>query len=215
MNEIGYIKVDVAMSDSAYFAHAPHDSITLPMAPSDLQGVIDRVGRFGSHSCEIEDIQTSGVIDKLHFAEDDHVSLRALNVMAECVKRNPDIDYDAVRDYCDNFDVPVDPLMVGNVIMQADEMPYTSYSVDIDNEHPTPVDLQRAYGITLIDRASEELETCLVDNRLPDGAKASLAGVLECSQTYPTRHWVPRWSPVEKSASPPAGSSTAMPMAST
>ncbi len=32
-------------------------------------------------------------------------------------------------------------------------MPYTSYSVDVDNEHPTPVDLQRAYGITLIDRA--------------------------------------------------------------
>lgn len=185
MNEIGYIKVDVAMSDSAYFAHAPHDSITLPMAPSDLQGVIGRVGRFGSHSCEIEDIQTSGVIDKLHFAEDDHVSLRALNVMAECVKRNPDIDYDAVRDYCDNFDVPVDPLMVGNVIMQADEMPYTSYSVDIDNEHPTPVDLQRAYGITLIDRASEELETCLVDNRLPDGAKASLAGVLELLANVP------------------------------
>ena len=83
MNEIGYIKVDVAMSDSAYYAHAPHDSITLPMAPSDLQGVIDRVSRFGSHSCEIEDIQTSGVIDKLHFAEDEHVSLRALNAMAE------------------------------------------------------------------------------------------------------------------------------------
>lgn len=185
MNEIGYIKVDVAMSDSAYFAHAPHDSITLPMAPSDLQGVIGRVSRFGSHSCEIEDIQTSGVIDKLHFVEDEHVSLRALNAMAECVKRNPDIDYDAVRDYCDNFDVPVDPLMVGNVIMQADEMPYTSYSVDIDNEHPTPVDLQRAYGITLIDRASEELETCLVDNRLSDGAKASLAGVLELLANVP------------------------------
>lgn len=185
MNEIGYIKVDVAMSDSAYFAHAPHDSITLPMAPSDLQGVIDRVGRFGSHSCEIEDIQTSGVIDKLHFAEDEHVSLRALNAMAECVKRNPDIDYDAVRDYCDNFDVPVDPLMVGNVIMQADKMPYTSYSVDIDNEHPTPVDLQRAYGITLIDRASEELETCMVDNRLPDAAKGSLAGTVELLANVP------------------------------
>lgn len=185
MNEIGYIKVDVAMSDSGDYAHAPHDSITLPMAPSDLQGVIDRVSRFGSHSCEIEDIQTSGVIDKLHFAEDEHVSLRALNAMAECVKRNPDIDYDAVRDYCDNFDVPVDPLMVGNVIMQADEMPYTSYSVDIDNEHPTPVDLQRAYGITLIDRASEELETCLADNRLPDGAKASLAGVVELLANVP------------------------------
>lgn len=185
MNEIGYIKVDIAMSDSAYYAHAPHDSITLPMAPSDLQGVIDRVSRFGSHSCEIEDIQTSGVIDKLHFAEDEHVSLRALNAMAECVKRNPDIDYDAVCDYCDNFDVPVDQLMVGNVILQVDEMPYTSYSVDIDNEHPTPVDLQRAYGITLIDRASEELETCLADNRLPDGAKASLAGVVELLANVP------------------------------
>lgn len=185
MNEIGYIKVDVAMSDSAYFAYAPHDSITLPMAPSDLQGVIDRVSRFGSHSCEIEDIQTSGVIDKLHFAEDEHVNLRALNAMAECVKRNPDIDYDAVRDYCDNFDVPVDPLMVGNVIMQAEQMPFISYSIEIDNEHPTPVDLQRAYGLTLIDRASEELETCLVDNRLSDGAKASLAGVLELLANVP------------------------------
>lgn len=185
MNEIGYIKVDVAMSDSANYAHAPHDSITLPMAPSDLQGVIDRVSRFGSHSCEIEDIQTSGVIDKLHFAEDEHVNLRALNTMAECVKRNPDIDYDAVRDYCDNFDVPVDPLMVGNVIMQAEQMPFISYSIEIDNEHPTPVDLQRAYGLTLIDRASEELETCLVDNRLPDVAKASLAGVLELLANLP------------------------------
>lgn len=185
MNEIGYIKVDVAMSDSAYFAYAPHDSITLPMAPSDLQGVIDRVSRFGSHSCEIEDILTSGVIDKLHFAEDEHVNLRALNAMAECVKRNPDIDYDAVRDYCDNFDVPVDPLMVGNVIMQAEQMPFISYSIEIDNEHPTPVDLQRAYGLTLIDRASEGLETCLVDNRLSDGAKASLAGVLELLANVP------------------------------
>lgn len=185
MNELGCIKVDVAMSDSVYYAHAPHDSVTLPMAPSDLQGVIDKVTRFGSHGYEIKDIQTSGVIDKLHFAEDENVSLRALNAMAECVKRNPDIDYDAVRDYCDNFDVPVDPLMVGNVIMQADEMPYTSYSVDIDNEHPTPVDLQRAYGITLIDRASEELETCLVDNRLSDGTKASLAGFVELLANVP------------------------------
>ena len=185
MNEIGYIKVNVAMSDSAYFAHAPHDSITLPMAPSDLQGVIDRVGRFGSHSCEIEDIQTSGVIDKLHFAEDEHVSLRALNAMAECVKRNPDIDYDAVRDYCDNFDVPVDPLMVGNVIMQAEQIPYTSYSVDIDNEHPTPVDLQRAYGHTLIDEAVENLRACIGDARLPDAAKGSLAGTVELLANVP------------------------------
>lgn len=185
MSEIGCIKVDVAMSDSEYYAHAPHDSVTLPMAPSDLQGVIDKVTRFGSHGYEIKDIQTSGVIDKLHFDEDENVSLRALNAMAECVKRNPDVDYDAVRDYCDNFDVPVDPLMVGNVIMQVGQIPYTSYSVDIDNEHPTPVDLQRAYGITLIDRASEELETCLVDNRLPDVAKASLAGVIELLANVP------------------------------
>lgn len=185
MSEIGCIKVDVAMSDSEYYAHAPHDSVTLPMAPSDLQGVIDKVTRFGSHGYEIKDIQTSGVIDKLHFDEDENVSLRALNAMAECVKRNPDVDYDAVRDYCDNFDVPVDPLMVGNVIMQVGQIPYTSYSVDIDNEHPTPVDLQRAYGITLIDRASEELETRLVDNRLPDGAKASLAGVIELLANVP------------------------------
>lgn len=141
MNEIGCIKVDVAMNDSAYYAHAPHESVTLPMAPGDLQNIIDKVTRFGSHGYEIKNIQTSGVIDKLHFAEDERVSLRAMNAMAECVKRNPDIDYDAVRDYCDNFDVPVDPLMVGNVIMQAGQMPYTSYSVDIDNEHPTPVDL--------------------------------------------------------------------------
>lgn len=185
MNEIGCIKVDVAMSDSTYHTHAPHDSVILPMAPSDLQGVIDMVTRFGSHGYEIEDIQTSGVIDKLHFAEDEHVSLRALSAMAECVKRNPDIDYDAVRDYCDNFDVPVDPLMVGNVIMQAEQMPFTSYSVDIDNEHPTPVDLQRAYGLTLIDRASEELETCLVDSRIPDGAKASLSAVVELLANVP------------------------------
>ena len=49
MNELGCIKVDVAMSDSEYYAHAPHDSVTLPMAPSDLQGVIDKVTHFGSH----------------------------------------------------------------------------------------------------------------------------------------------------------------------
>lgn len=185
MNEIGCIKVDVATSDSAYYAHAPHDSVTLPMAPSDLQGIIDKVTRFGSHGYEIKEIQTSGVIDKLHFAEDVYVSLRALNAMAECVKRNPGIDYDAVCDYCDNFDVPVDPLMVGNVIMQAEQMPFRNYSVDIDNEHPTPVDLQRAYGLTLIDRASDELETCMADNRLPDGTKASLAGVVELLTNVP------------------------------
>lgn len=185
MKDIGCIKVDVAMSDAAYYDHAPHDSITLPMALDDLQKVIDKVTRYGTHGYVVEDIQATGEFGKLHFAEDENVNLRSLNAMAECVKRNPDIDYDAVRDYCDNFDVPVDPLMVGNVIMQADEMPYTSYSVDIDNEHPTPVDLQRAYGITLIDRASEELETYLVDNRLPDVAKASLAGVLELLANVP------------------------------
>lgn len=185
MNEIGCIKVDVAMSDSAYYAHAPNESVTLPMAPSDLQNVIDKVTRFGSHGFEIKDIQTSGVIDKLHFAEDERVSLRALNAMAECVKRNPDIDYDAVRDYCDNFDVPVDPLMVGQVIMQAEQMPFTSYSVDVDNEHPTPVDLQRAYGLTLIDHATDELDVCMNGGRLPDGAKASLAGVVELLANVP------------------------------
>lgn len=185
MNEIGCIKVDVAMSDSVYYAHAPHESVTLPMAPSDLQNVIDKVTRFGSHGYEIKDIQTSGVIDKLHFAEDERVSLRALNAMAECVKRNSDIDYDAVRDYCDNFDVPVDPLMVGNVIMQAEQMPFTSYSVDVDNEHPTPADLQRAYGLTLIDHATEELDACMNGGRLPDGAKASLTGVVELLANVP------------------------------
>lgn len=185
MNEIGCIKVDVAMNDSAYYAHAPHDSVTLPMAPSDLQGVIDKVTRFGSHGYEIKDIQPSGVLEKLHFAEDELVSLRAMNAMAECVKRNPDINYDAVRDYCDNFDVPVDPLMVGNVIMQAEQMAFTSYSVDIDNEHPTPVDLQRAYGLTLIDHATEELDACMNGGRLPDGANASLAGVVELLANVP------------------------------
>ena len=185
MNGIGYIKVDIAMSGSAYHAHAPHESVTLPMAPDDLQNVIDKVTRYGTHGFNIEDIQVSGVFEKLHFAEDELVSLRAMNAMAECVKRNPDIDYDAVRDYCDNFDVPVDPLMVGNVIMQAEQMPFTGYSVDIDNEHPTPVDLQRAYGLTLIDRASEELETCLDDSRLPDGTKAGLASVSELLANVP------------------------------
>lgn len=185
MNEIGCIKVDVAMSDSAHYAHAPHDSVTLPMAPDDLQNVIDKVTRYGTHGFNIEDIQVSGVFEKLHFAEDELVSLRAMNAMAECVKRNPDIDYDAVRDYCDNFDVPVDPLMVGNVIMQAEQIPFTSYSVNVDNEYPTPVDLQRAYGLTLIDRASEELEACMVDSRLPDGAKASLANIAELLSNVP------------------------------
>ena len=214
MNELGCIKVDVAMSDSAYYAHAPHDSVTLPMAPSDLQGVIDRVSRFGSHGYEIKDIQTSGVIDKLHFAEDENVSLRALNAMAECVKRNPDIDYDAVRDYCDNFDVPVDPLMVGNVIMQAGQMPYTSYSVDVDNEHPTPS--------TCNGHAESRLSTALPRNSRPAWSTTGFPMVprraspesSSCSQTYLPRHWVPRWSPVEKSALPPAASSTAIPKAS-
>lgn len=185
MNEIGCIKVDIAASDAAYYAYAPHDSVTLPMAPDDLQKVIDEMTYFGRHDYVVEDIQTSGKFDKLHFAEDERVDLRALNAMAECVKRNPDLDYDAVRDYCDNFDVPVDPLMVGNVIMQAEQMPFTSYSVDIDNEHPTSADLQRAYGLTLIDHASDELETCMTDNRIPDGAKASLTGIVELLANVP------------------------------
>lgn len=185
MKDIGCINVDVAMSDDAYYDHAPHDSVTLPMALDDLQMVIDKVTRYGTHGYAVEDIQATGEFGKLHFAEDENVNLRSLNAMAECVKRNPDIDYGAVRDYCDNFDVPVDPLMVGNVIMQAEQMPFTGYSVDIDNEHPTPADLQRAYGLTLIDRASEELETCLADNRLPDDAKGSLAGTIELLANVP------------------------------
>ena len=185
MKDTGCIKVDVAMSDAAYYDRAPHDSVTLPMALDDLQKVIDKVTRYGTHGYTVEDIQATGEFGKLHFAEDENVNLRSLNAMAECVKRNPDIDYDAVRDYCDNFDVPVDPLMVGNVIMQAEQMPFTGYSVDIDNEHPIPADLQRAYGLTLIDRASEELETCLADERLPDGAKGSLAGAVELLANVP------------------------------
>ena len=185
MKDTGCIKVDVAMSDAAYYDRAPHDSVTLPMALDDLQKVIDKVTRYGTHGYTVEDIQATGEFGKLHFAEDENVNLRSLNAMAECVKRNPDIDYDAVRDYCDNFDVPVDPLMVGNVIMQAEQMPFTGYSVDIDNEHPIPADLQRAYGLTLIDRASEELETCLADERLPDGAKGSLAGTIELLANVP------------------------------
>lgn len=185
MKDIGCIKVDVAMSDAAYYDHAPHDSITLPMALDDLQKVIDKVTRYGTHGYVVEDIQATGEFGKLHFAEDENVNLRSLNAMAECVKRNPDIDYDAVRDYCDNFDVPVDPLMVGNVIMQAGEMPFTGYSVDIDNEHPTPVDLQRAYGHTLIDQAVENLRACLGDARLPDAAEGSLAGTVELLANVP------------------------------
>lgn len=185
MNNVGCIKVDIAMSDAAYYDHAPHDSVTLPMALDDLQMVIDKVTRYGTHGYVVEDIQATGEFGKLHFAEDENVNLRSLNAMAECVKRNPDIDYGAVSDYCDNFDVPVDPVMVGNVIMQAEQMPFTGYSVDIDNEHPIPADLQRAYGLTLIDRASEELETCLADERLPDGAKGSLAGAVELLANVP------------------------------
>lgn len=185
MNGIGRLKVDVTMSDSAYYAHAPHESVTLPMAPSDLQGVIDKVTRYGTHGYDIEGIKSSGVFVKLHFAEDERVNLRAMNAMAECVKRNPDIDYDAVRDYCNNFDVPVDPLMVGNVIMQAEEMPFTGYSVDIDNEHPTPDDLQRAYGHTLIDQAFEDLGSCMGDARIPTESKESLLGVAELLANVP------------------------------
>ena len=185
MKDTGCIKVDVAMSDAAYYDHAPHDSVALPMALDDLQKVIDKVTRYGTHGYVVEDIQATGEFGKLHFAEDENVNLRSLNAMAECVKRNPDINYDAVRDYCDNFDVPVDPLMVGNVIMQAEQMPFTSYSVDIDNEHPTPVDLQRAFGLTLIDHATEELDACMNGGRLPDGANASLAGVVELLANVP------------------------------
>lgn len=185
MNELGCIKVDVAMSDSAYYAHAPHDSVTLPMAPSDLQGVIDRVTRFGSHGYEIKDIQTSGAIDKLHFAEDENVSLRALNAMAECVKRHPEINYDAVRDYCDNFDVPVDPLMVGNVIMQADDMPFTGYTADVDNACPLPSDLWRAYGLTLLDQAREGLDACMDGGHLSLSSKAALSDISELLDNVP------------------------------
>lgn len=185
MSKIGNIRVDVAASDAAYYAYAPHDSITLPMAPDDLQKVIDEVTYFGRHDYAIEDIRTSGKFDKLHFAEDELVDLRALNAMAECVKRNPDIDYDAVCDYCDNFDVPVDPLMVGNVIMQADEMPFCGYSVAVDSEASLPSDLWRAYGLTLLDQASEELESCVNDNRLSPASKASLLNIGELLGNVP------------------------------
>lgn len=177
MSKIGNIRVDVAASDAAYYAYAPHDSVTLPMAPDDLQNVINVMTYFGRHDYAIEDIQTSGKFDKLHFAEDGCVDLRALNAMAECVKRNPDLDYDVVRDYCDNFDVPVDPLMVGNVIMQTDEMPFSGYSVDVDSANPLPSDLWRAYGLTLLDQASEELEACVNDSHLSPASKASLLSI--------------------------------------
>lgn len=177
MKDIGCIRVDVAAGDAAYYAYAPHGSVTLPMAPDDLQKVIDKMTYFGRHDYAIEDIQTSGQFDKLHFAEDERVDLRALNAMAECAKRKPDLDYDAVRDYCDNFDVPVDPLMVGNVIMQADDMPFCGYSIAVDSETPLPSDLWRAYGLTLLDHASEELESCMNDNHLSPASKASLLNI--------------------------------------
>lgn len=185
MSKIGNIRVNVAASDAAYYAYAPHDSVILPMAPDNLQKVIDKMTYFGRHDYAIEDIQTSGKFDKLHFAEDERVDLRALNAMAECVKRNPDLDYDAVRDYCDNFDVPVDPLMVGNVIMQADDMPFCGYSVAVDSEAPLPSDLWRAYGLTLLDQASEELESCVNDNRLSPASKASLLNIGELLGNVP------------------------------
>lgn len=185
MSKIGNIRVNVAASDAAYYAYAPHDSVILPMTPDNLQKVIDKMTYFGRHDYAIEDIQTSGKFDKLHFAEDERVDLRALNAMAECVKRNPDLDYDAVSDYCDNFDVPVDPLMVGNVIMQADEMPFCAYTVDVDSEVPLPSDLWRAYGLTLLDQASEELEACVNDNRLSPASKASLANIGELLGNVP------------------------------
>lgn len=177
MSKIGNIRVDVVASDAAYYAYAPHDSVTLPMAPDDLQNVINEMTYHGRHDYAIEDIRTSGKFDKLHFAEDEHVDLRALNAMAECVKRNPDLDYDAVRDYCDNFDVPVDPLMVGNVIMQANEMTFFAYTVDVDSEVPLLSDLWRAYGLTLLDQASSVLEACVNDNRLSPASKAALSNI--------------------------------------
>lgn len=185
MKDIGCIRVDVAASDAAYYAYAPHVSVTLPMAPDDLQKVINKMTYFGRHDYAIEDIRTSGKFDKLHFAEDERVDLRALNAMAECAKRKPDLDYDAVRDYCDNFDVPVDPLMVGNVIMQADDMPFCGYSVAVDSEAPLPSDLWRAYGLTLLDHASEELESCVNDNRLSPASKTSLLNIGELLGNVP------------------------------
>lgn len=185
MSKIGNIRVDVTVSEAAYYAYAPHDSVTLPVAPDDLQNVINEMTYHGRRDYAIEDIQTSGKFDKLHFAEDERVNLRALNAMAECVKRNPDLDYDAVRDYCDNFDVPVDPLMVGNVIMQADEMPFCGYSVDVDSANPLPSDLWRAYGLTLLDQASEKLKTCVKDSRLSPASKASLLNIGELLGNVP------------------------------
>lgn len=185
MSKIGNIRVDVAASDAAYYAYAPHDSVTLPMAPDDLQKVVNEMTYFGRHDYAIEDIRTSGKFDKLHFAEDERVDLRALNAMAECVKRNPDLDYDAVRDYCDNFDVPVDPLMVGNVIMQADDMPFCGYSVAVDSEAPLPSDLWRAYGLTLLDQASEELKACSNDSHLSLASKSALSNIGELLENVP------------------------------
>ena len=215
MSKIGNIRVDVVASDAAYYAYAPHDSVTLPMAPDDLQNVINEMTYHGRHDYAIEDIRTSGKFDKLHFAEDEHVDLRALNAMAECVKRNPDLDYDAVRDYCDNFDVPVDPLMVGNVIMQANEMTFFAYTVDVDSEVPLLSDLWRAYGLTLLDQASSVLEACANDNRLSLPRRRLFRISVICSQTCLPRRWVPGWPRAGMCVSGLAAISIATPMRST
>lgn len=189
MSKIGNIRVEIAASDAAYYTYAPHDSVTLPMAPDDLQKVISKMTYFGRHDYTIEDIQTTGVFTsvfhRLHFAEDEHVNLRALNAMAECVKRHPEINYDAVRDYCDNFDVPVDPLMVGNVIMQADDMPFTGYTADVDSACPLPSDLWRAYGLTLLDQAREGLDACMDGGHLSPSSKAALSDISELLDNVP------------------------------
>lgn len=189
MSKIGNIRVEIAASDAAYYTYAPHDSVILPMAPDDLQKVINKMTYFGRHDYAIEDIQTSGVFtgvfDRLHFAEDEHVNLRALNAMAECVKRHPEINYDAVRDYCDNFDVPVDPLMVANVIMQADDMPFTGYTAHVDNSCPLPSDLWRAYGLTLLDRAREGLDACMDGGHLSLSSKAAFSDISELLDNVP------------------------------
>lgn len=177
MSKIGNIRVEIAASDAAYHTYAPHDNVTLPMAPDDLQKVINEMTYFGRHDYAIENIQPTGVFDRLHFAEDEHVNLRALNAMAECVKRHPEINYDAVRDYCDNFDVPVDPLMVGNVIMQADEMSFSGYTADVDSACPLPSDLWRAYGLTLLDQAREGLDACMDGGHLSPSSKAALSDI--------------------------------------
>lgn len=177
MSKIGNIRVEIAASDAAYYTYAPHDNVTLPMAPDDLQKVINEMTYFGRHDYAIENIQPTGVFDRLHFAEDEHVNLRALNAMAECVNRHPEINYDAVRDYCDNFDVPVDPLMVGNVIMQADEMSFSGYTADVDSACPLPSDLWRAYGLTLLDQAREGLDACMDGGHLSPSSKAALSDI--------------------------------------